>query len=32
MLGISSEANVDQLFSRALKDMRKLKEDHEERD
>ena len=32
MLGISSEANVDQLFSRALKDMRKLKEEHEERD
>lgn len=32
MLGISSEANVDQLFSRALKDMRKLKDEHEERD
>ena len=29
MLGISSEANVDQLFSRALKDMRKLKDEHE---
>ena len=32
MLGISSEANVDQMFSRALKDMRKLKDGHEERD
>ena len=32
MLGISSEANVDQLFSRAAKDMRKLKEENEERD
>ena len=32
MLGISSEANVDQLFSRALKDMRKLKDENEERD
>ena len=29
MLGISSEANVDQLFSRAVKDMRKLKDEHE---
>ncbi len=29
MLGISSEANVDQLFSRAVKDIRKLKDDHE---
>ena len=32
MLGVSSEANVDQLFSRALKDMRELKVQHEERD
>ena len=32
MLGVSSEANVDQLFSRALKDMRELKVRHEERD
>ena len=32
MLGVSSEANVDQLFSRALKDMQKLKVQHEERD
>lgn len=32
MLGVSSEANVDQLFSRALKDMRELKVKHEERD
>ena len=31
MLGMSSEANVDQTFSRALKDMRKLKVEHEER-
>lgn len=29
MLGISSEANVDQLFSRAVKDMRKLKVQYE---
>ncbi|MGN0852951.1 MAG: hypothetical protein ACI4Q3_06200 [Kiritimatiellia bacterium] len=29
MLGISSEANVDQLFSRAVKDMRELKVEHE---
>ena len=29
MLGISSEANVDQLFSRAVKDMRKLQVEHE---
>lgn len=29
MFGISSEANVDQLFSRAVKDMRKLKDEHE---
>lgn len=28
MLGVSSEANVDQLFSRALKDMRQLKVSH----
>ena len=32
MLGVSSEANVDQLFSRALKDMRELRVQHEERD
>ena len=32
MLGVSSEANVDQLFSRALKDMRELKVQHEELD
>ena len=32
MLGMSSEANVDQAFSRAIKDMRKLKVEHEERD
>ena len=32
MLGMTSEANVDQAFSRALKDMRKLKVEHEERD
>ena len=32
MLGVSSEANVDQLFSRALKDMRELKVQHEERE
>ena len=32
MLGMSSEANVDQTFSRALKDMRKLKVQHEERE
>jgi len=32
MLGVSSEANVDQLFSRALKDMRELKVRHEEQD
>ena len=32
MLGVSSEANVDQLFSRALNDMRELKVQHEERD
>ena len=32
MLGVSSEANVDQLFSRALKDMQKLKVQHEEDD
>ena len=31
MLGMSSEANVDQTFSRAVKDMRKLKVQHEER-
>ena len=31
MLGMSSEANVDQTFSRALKDMQKLKVQHEER-
>lgn len=31
MLGISSEANVDQLFSRAVKDMRELKVEHDER-
>ena len=31
MLGMTSEANVDQAFSRALKDMRKLKVEHEER-
>ena len=31
MLGMSSEANVDQTFSRALKDMRKIKVQHEER-
>ena len=31
MLGMSSEANVDQTFSRALKDMRKLKVQYEER-
>jgi len=31
MLGMSSEANVDQAFSRAVKDMRKLKVQHEER-
>ncbi len=30
MLGVSSEANVDQLFSRALKDMRQLKVEHGE--
>jgi len=29
MLGISSEANVDQLFSRAVKDMRELKVQYE---
>lgn len=29
MLGASSEANVDQMFSRAAKDMRELKEQHE---
>lgn len=28
MLGISSEANVDQLFSRAVKDMRELRDGH----
>ena len=32
MLGMSSEANVDQTFSRALKDMRKLKVQHEDRE
>lgn len=32
MLGMTSEANVDQTFSRALKDMQKLKVEHEERD
>ena len=32
MLGMSSEANVDQTFSRAVKDMRNLKVQHEERD
>lgn len=32
MLGMTSEANVDQAFSRALKDMRKLKVEHEERE
>ena len=32
MLGMTSEANVDQAFSRALKDMQKLKVEHEERD
>ncbi len=32
MLGVSSGANVDQLFSRALKDMQKLKVQHEEDD
>lgn len=32
MLGMSSEANVDQTFSRALKDMQKLKVQHEERE
>ena len=32
MLGMTSEANVDQAFSRAIKDMRKLKVEHEERD
>ena len=31
MLGMSSEANVDQTFSRAVKDMRNLKVQHEER-
>ena len=29
MLGVSTEANVDQTFSRALKDMRELKVSHE---
>ena len=32
MLGMSSEANVDQTFSRAVKDMRNLKVQHEERE
>ena len=32
MLGMTSEANVDQAFLRAIKDMRKLKVEHEERD
>ena len=32
MLGMSSEANVDQTFSRALKDMQKFKVQHEERE
>lgn len=31
MLGVTSEANVDQMFSRALKDMRELKNEHGER-
>ena len=31
MLGMSSEANVDQTFSRAVKDMQNLKVQHEER-
>ena len=31
MLGMSSEANVDQTFSRAVKDMRNLKVQHDER-
>ncbi len=30
MLGMTSEANVDQAFSRAIKDMRKLKVEHEQ--
>lgn len=30
MLGMTSEANVDQTFSRALKDMRKFKEKHDD--
>lgn len=30
MLGVSTEANVDQMFSRALKDMRELKVKHED--
>lgn len=29
MLGVSSEANVDQMFSRAARDMRKLRDDYE---
>ena len=32
MLGMTSEANVDQTFARAVRDMRKLKVQHEERD
>ena len=30
MLGVTTEANVDQMFSRALKDMRKMKVEHEQ--